>query len=73
MDDRHYQGRHGMAEPIGGAPALPGFTRMSEAEAYNLNLFVAPERLQRSRRMLAAGLFRLDPNEDRGPSNDNRA
>lgn len=73
MDDRHYQGRPGMAGRIGSAPALPGFTRMNEAEARDLTLFVAPERLQRSRRMLAAGLFRLDPTEDRGPSNDNRA
>jgi hypothetical protein len=46
---------------------------MSEAEAQDLNLFVAPERLLRSRRMLAAGLFQYSPTEAQAPSNDNRA
>ena len=46
---------------------------MSEAEAHDLNLFVAPERLLKSRRMLASGLFQSDRIEILNPSNDNGA
>jgi hypothetical protein len=52
---------------------LPAFTRMNEAEAYELNLSIAPERPLPSRRMLASRLFRSDLIESLDPSNDNRA
>jgi hypothetical protein len=71
MNDRRYRGSDGTMQ--GSYPRMPGVTRMSEAEAYDLNLFVAPERLLKSRRMLASGLFQLDLIQVSDPSNDNRA
>jgi hypothetical protein len=73
MDDwQHQIGRNG-TRGGGRAPALPGFTRLSEAETRDLHLFIAPERLARSRRMLASGLFTWVQAEARAPGNDNHA
>lgn len=72
MADIQY--RDGAADRMGGltAEALLRLTRMNEAEAYNLNLFVAPERLFRARRTLAAGLFQRQELAAPHASNDNR-
>jgi hypothetical protein len=67
MDDRRYRGDLGTTLCGHGASALPGFTRLSEAEARDLRLVIAPERLAKSRRRLQAMI------EPRTPSNGNRA
>ncbi len=69
MDDHQQRSGCGRVRSISGA--LPGFTRMSEAEVHDLHLFIAPQRLLKSRRMLAAGLFQPLPISLQDASNDN--
>ncbi len=71
-DEKHMLGGRSHLPEGPTTDAVLRLTRMSWAEAEDLHLFIAPARLVRSRRMLAAGLFAPGAQPAPDACNDNR-